>query len=224
MISQLLLTKFQRNSAALSTFLFFNALYLLLICYINRGNAELEGLYKSYLFFSLFLYFFIGSFVFINDNREKRIRLFAQLPVTSDQISCANWSFILISLCGSTLFWCLSLLYIGGFSLSNYLLYVLLYFSQFGTFIAISFVGTQHLNLFSKICSRKITALTPIVFSVLAIFGLFFILLGDFFILDKTRVNWILLMVVSMTPFIYFITLDIYLYKRVDNYLGKRSQ
>ncbi len=85
MIGQLLRTKFESNFLILTGLVLVNALTLPM-----GGEGSLVC---SLLASSVF-----GAGIYLRDGRDRRTRLFSQLPVTTHQVSIASWCFTLICL------------------------------------------------------------------------------------------------------------------------------
>jgi len=124
MIKKLFLTEISGNKYLLALSMVANLLIFILLA--TRGR-ELNDFIAS----STVVFYVCAIHYAVKANEEKRYRLYAQLPVTSAQISIATWTFIIFLLGINLAFWLL-FWFVAEQQSGDYNLYVLL-----GPFLAV---------------------------------------------------------------------------------------
>lgn len=226
MIHELFRSKFESN---LGTFIVFVALhvalgFLLLTISDGRGADALPDRFLADVTAWLLVFCAAaGVSALLRHNRERRTRLYAQLPVSSLQVRSAAWCHAALYLCISALTLLWITLMVGTWSLLEQLRFALLYFAHAGVLLALwSIVLGNTVSLVPEDI-RKRTVLyffvaTAVTFLILFVLGL---IVGAYLhVLGTDDLNWTLLTLLMCIGCIGLVLLDVYLFCRKAEYLG----
>ncbi len=115
MISQLVRTEIRGSSGDLIFFAAVFAVFFIVFFTLALEPASddpddpIDVLRTIFMVSTFFASVFTGIRMFVRQTREKRIRLFSQLPVSNYQVSVASWCFRLLCVCIPTCAWMLFL-------------------------------------------------------------------------------------------------------------------
>ncbi len=122
MIGQLVLTDIKSSLADLLFLVAVAVPVFLLLGFLSASNEESEGSFV--LLFLLLVSFLVSSLItgmrmFVRQYRERRIRLFSQLPVSIVQVGIASWCFRLLCASIPTVLWASLMWLLKGASVSS---------------------------------------------------------------------------------------------------------
>ena len=223
MINQLFRTKFESNLTAFIVFLGLNALLALVLITINYASWARPGVFPTEVAFWLVIFCLLAAGLsLLRYNREKSSRLYAQLPVTSLQIRIAYWSHASLYLCISSLMLLSTIFYQKATPVPDALLFTLVYFFHAGVLLAVvSIITSNNLRLIPEEV-RKRTIVYFLLATLITVLFLFAIvsLVAGYIRLDQEGVeSWPLLTMIMALLCAGLVALDIYLFRKKDNYL-----
>jgi hypothetical protein len=225
MINQLFRAKFESNLVPFIVFLGLNAMvgFSLLVTSSGPPGSTLGPAALTTITIWLLIFCFVaGGLSLLRYNREKSIRLYAQLPVTGLQVRVAYWCHASLYLCISSLVLLMTMFYAGSVGALDMLRFTLLYFVHAGVLLAvISIVNSNTLRLIPDEIRRRtvIYFFLATFITCLFLFAIGFIVAGYIRVNEGEVENWTLLTLIMTLLCAGLVALDVQLFRNKDNYL-----
>jgi hypothetical protein len=229
MINALFRNQFESNTSSFIVFLALNALLLLLLFNIQvppPGSLQHSHLRSDFAIIVMWLLAFCAvalTMGLLRHNREKRSRLYAQLPVAPRDIRLAYWCLAALYIFISTGLLTLLMWRSGIIAPLDIMVFALLYFFHTGVLLAIlAIVAGNNLPLIPEEIRRRTI---PYFFMATLLTFLFLFILAallSFYmhLLEDGAVKWWTLTVIMAGVCASLVTLDVKLFQTKDNYLG----
>ena len=212
MITQLVRTELQSNHFTLVLFALFS-LPILMITFAANGPLF------PIMIFPLLLYGVMGISIYLRHSREKRTRLFSQLPVSRQQVCVAGWSFALLTAAMPACTFLVFVVLDGNRTISQSLPHILSLYLAAATLITAIAIAIKPTNLSASV-SRYWKWVPAAVVVIFLFFWVNSADMGILFFLEKGQPNWALTLAFLLFLSIGFVLVDIWLHRRADNYLG----
>lgn len=225
MINALFRTKFESNILYFGLFLGLNAFFGVILTQIfNEGprRPEEEG-FATIISWLLIIGVLTGGGAMMRHNREKRTRLYAELPVTPRQIRLAYWCLVGLFLFVSTGVFSLILFFSGISTASGLLLNALLYFVHAGTLMGvISIIFNNSVRLIPEEVRRHTVLyfFMAALLTFLTLFALGFLVMLYATFVEHGVVDRTVLTMSLTAACAGLVALDVFLFERKGNYLG----
>lgn len=226
MINTLFRTQFESNTAAFIVFLALHALmgFLLLTIHVENGYRPLGS--DAYFFIVMWLLVFCAiavTMALLRHNREKRCRLYAQLPVTPRQVRLAYWCLAALFILVSTGMLILIMLLADDLLLQDVAVFAVLHFVHAGVLLAVlSIVTSNNLTLIPEEIRRRTIMyfFMAALLTFLTLFLLGLLVAAYIQLLADGNANWGLLTVLMLLGCAGLVATDVHLFQRKDDYLG----
>lgn len=252
MIKQLIRTKFESHLTASVFFVIFNLALLGMITLLNEDRNDrirrtgipnqtaqiqesLTGgpAVQNYMTFQAEVFSIITGWLvgiclvmagiaLLRHSKEKRTRLYMQLPASSREIRLAHWGLAGIYMCVPTLVTAYFIIYIGEASFSNFLLFTILFYFHLGCLIAIATLVMNYWENIIPVQYRHRGLIRFILMAILITAGLPIVALavsGYVYVAHDGPIYWGLFTLLMALLFFVLVSLDLYLFNRRDNYL-----
>lgn len=226
MINKLFRLQFDSNTTPFIVFLALNGFLCFMMLNIRSVNGRTGLAHIDYHIIVIWLLIFClvaATLALLRHNRERRCRLYAQLPVSPRDIRLAYWCLAGLYLFISTCVLVLVIVLAGITPVMNVFMFAALYFFNAGMLLGIlSIVTSNNLPLIpEEIRQRTI----PYFFlaALLTFLALFLLgLLVGFYthLIEDGTAKWPLLTGLVTLACLGLVALDVRLFQRKDNYLG----
>lgn len=217
MIKQLLIDKIHSHFLILFLYVLANTVFFVsfsLSLEVEDIMRDLDGL----IIITAFIYITMIIVVKMSESREKRTRLYTQLPVSSYQIRIAEWSFTLLCLLVPAVGLVCTIVYWNNAAVTNMALATITLFIYSGVLLV------SLSTILNQISKTKIDRAIGSIYLISALIIVFifscFVVIKWFYIINGGDVNWIVLAPLITVCSASLVTLDLYLYERKDNFLN----